>query len=120
MFWLPMFIMQDVCLRFNSRNTISTKWSGIYETSVMPGLFIPVLKESVGISLSNFKVTDKSRHDTDRQVDIKSMMPAIILLVLSVAGIIRTIIIFNALQTVSYLILLFWIIRNMYFLIMSL
>lgn len=119
-FWLPMFIMQDVCLRVNSKNAISTRWSGIYETSVMPALFIPILKESVGISLSKFKVTDKSKQNIKREVDHKSMIPFIILITLSVIGIIRVITIFNSTQTVSYLILLFWIIRNMYFLIMAL
>ena len=58
-FWLPMFLLQDLSLRLNSKNTISTKWSGIYETSVMPHLLIPILKETFGISLSSFKVTDK-------------------------------------------------------------
>ena len=119
-FWLPMFILQDLSLRVNSKNAISTKWSGIYETSVMPALLVPILKESVGISLSSFKVTDKTRHSTDRDSDIKSMLPFIVFIVLSVAGIIRVLYIFNVMQTVSYLILLFWIIRNMYFLIMAL
>ncbi|SCW61572.1 cellulose synthase (UDP-forming) [Ruminococcaceae bacterium YRB3002] len=119
-FWLPMFLMQDVSLRFNSRNTISTKWSGIYETSVMPHLFIPVLKESVGISLSKFKVTDKSRKGATRQRDIRSMIPFLILLGLSVIGIIRIAVIFEPAQTISILILLFWLFRNMYYMIMSL
>ena len=119
-FWLPMFVLQDLSLRVNSKNAISTKWSGIYETSVMPHLFIPILKESVGISLSKFKVTDKSKRSGKRKRDVRSMVPFLILLALSVAGIIRMIIIFEAMQAVSYLILLFWLIRNSYFLIMAL
>lgn len=119
-FWLPMFIMQDLCLRVNSKNSISTKWSGIYETSVMPHLLIPVLKESVGITLAKFKVTDKSGKTAKRHRDIKSMIPFLIFVALSVAGIIRIACIFELTQTVSILILLFWIFRNMYYMIMSL
>ena len=119
-FWLPMFIMQDLNLRVNSKNSISTKWSGIYETGVMAHLFMPVLKESVGISLSSFKVTDKSKQSRNRERDIRSMIPFLILTAVSVLGIIRVLVIFDVTQIVSFLILLFWIIRNMYFLIMSL
>lgn len=60
MYWIPMFAMQEFSLRLISGNRTSTKWSGIYETSVMPHLLIPIVKEMFGISLSVFKVTDKS------------------------------------------------------------
>ena len=119
-FWLPMFVMQDLSLRLSSRNAISTKWSGIYETSVMPHLLIPIIKETLGISLSRFKVTDKSRRDGKRQRDLRSMIPFLILAVLSLAGIVRVLAAFEAMQTVSLLILLFWIVRNLYFLVMAL
>ena len=119
-FWLPMFILQDLALRVTSKNTISTKWSGIHETSVMPHLLIPILKESLGFTLSAFKVTDKSAKSRKRTRDTRSMVPFLILIALSLAGIIRIIVIFEAMQTISLLILLFWIIRNLYFLIMAL
>ena len=119
-FWLPMFILQDLCLRLNSKNTISVKSSGIYETSVMPHLLIPIIKETLGITLSTFKVTDKSGQGGQRKRDIRAMLPFICLIALSVAGIVRVICHFNAMQTISLLILLFWIIRNLYYLVMSL
>lgn len=119
-FWLPMFALQDIGLRLNSKNAISTKWSGIYETSVMPHLLIPTIKEFFGVSTLKFKVTDKSKQSVKRQRDVRSMVPFLILTGLSVAGIIRIICIFSTVQAVGLLILLFWIIRNMYFLIMSL
>ena len=119
-FWLPMFIMQDVNLLVCSKKTISHKWTGIYETGVMPHLLIPILKESVGISLSTFKVTDKSKKETGRGSDVRSMIPFIVLILLSAAGIVRVITIFNSMQAVSLCILLFWIIRNLYYLVLSL
>ena len=119
-FWLPMFILQDLSLRLNSRNTISVKWSGIYETSVMPGLLIPILKESMGISLTTFRVTDKSGTGGKRKRDLRAMLPFICLIALSLAGIVRVLWHFDLMQTVNLLILLFWIVRNLYYLIMSL
>ncbi|MBQ6540480.1 MAG: glycosyltransferase, partial [Oscillospiraceae bacterium] len=118
-FWLPMFVLQDVCLRVTSNKTISQKWSGIYETSVMPHLLIPIIKESMGITMSAFKVTDKSRSGGKRQSDFRSMIPFIVLAALSVIGILRIIAVFDRMQAIGFLILLFWIVRNLYFLILA-
>ena len=119
-FWLPMFVLQDLCLRLNSKNAISTKWSGIYETSVMPHLLIPILKEALGFSLSVFKVTDKSGKAGQRERDRRAMIPFLVLAGLSVAGIVRLLIAVEATQVVGLLILLFWIVRNLYYLVMGL
>ncbi len=119
-YWMPMYIMQDACLRYVSRNAISLKWSGIYETSVMPHLFFPVLKESMGITLSAFKVTDKSGKGPREAADVRTMMPFLVLVLLSLLGIIRVCVIMDAKQAVSMAVLLFWLIRNLYFLIMAL
>ena len=119
-YWLPMFIFQDLALRLISGNLISLKWSGIYETSVMPHLLIPIIKESLGITLKTFKVTDKSGKGGKRKTDTRSMIPFIILIVLSVIGIIRVICIMDAMRMIALFMLLFWIIRNLYYLIMAL
>ena len=118
-YWLPMFILQDTSLRVNSRKKISLKWSGIYETSVMPHLLVPIIKEFLGISLSQFNVTDKSKKSTVRKKDVKAMVPFLMLIGFSAAGIVRLILTFEKGQLVSFLILLFWIVRNIYFLILS-
>lgn len=118
-FWLPMYAAQDINLLTVSRGTISQKWSGIYETSVMPFLLLPIIKESLGISLTSFRVTDKSGAGRTREIDRKAMIPFAVLAALSVAGIVRVFLIFDKMQTVSLLILLFWLLRNLYFLILS-
>lgn len=118
-FWLPLFAVHDICLRVTSKNTISQKWSGIYETSVMPHLLIPIIKESLGITLSTFKVTDKSGKNKKRQSDTKAMIPFFILIALSVVGIVRIITIFEKLQAVGLLILLFRVVRDLYFRILA-
>jgi len=118
-FWLPMFLMQDINLRINSRGKISIKWSGIYETCVMPHLLIPIIKESLGITLSTFKVTDKSRNNQSHRGSFRDMLPFLIFAAFSAAGIIRIICIFDIFQIISFIVLLFWILRNLYYVIMS-
>ena len=120
MYWIPMFAMQEFSLRLISGNRTSTKWSGIYETSVMPHLLIPIVKEMFGISLSVFKVTDKSGAGSQyRKRDLRSMIPFLILIGLSVIGIIRICLSFNGLGSFGLVILLFWVIRNLYLLLMA-
>ncbi|MCR5795342.1 MAG: cellulase family glycosylhydrolase [Solobacterium sp.] len=119
-YWLPMFILQDISLRLISGNAVSTKWSAIYETSVMPHLLLPVIKETLGMTMSTFKVTDKTAGAGKRRRDTKSMTPFTVLIVLSVIGIIRILFMLGGIQTTGLLILLFWLIRNMYCMIMVL
>lgn len=120
LFWLPMFVMQEVCLRAFSKNSISMKWSGIYEISVMPFLLMPVLRETFGGTSKVFAVTDKSKRSAKRKVDRREMVPFLILIGLSVFGIIRSFYVLGSIRAIGVLILLFWLFRNLYFLIMSL
>ena len=120
LFWLPMFIMQDICLRVFSRNAVSLKWSGIYETSVMPHLLVPIIKETFGMTASKFEVTDKSGLYRKNKTSLRVRMPFYILIALSVIGVIRSIYVFSFTHALGIFILLFWLVRNMYFLIMSL
>jgi cellulose synthase (UDP-forming) len=119
-YWAPMFIMQDVCLRVFSHNAVSLKWSGIYETSVMPQLLIPVIKETLGITAKKFEVTDKSKKKGIRKRDRHAMIPFIVLLLLSAAGIVRSIYVLSQIKALGVVVLLFWLIRNAYYLVMSL
>ena len=117
-YWFPMFVFQDVCLRAISGNLVSSEWSGIYETSVMPHLLIPILKETFGLSDSKFLVTDKARRE-NRKADYASMVPFIILIFLSVVGMVRVILLFRFDTILPMVIMLFWLLRNLYFLVMA-
>ena len=119
MYWLPMFVMQDLCLRVFSKNAVSLKWSGIYETSVMPHLLTPIVKEVFGMTASKFEVTDKTGKYKRNKVSLRILLPFYILIALSVIGIIRSLFVFGATKALGIFILLFWLIRNLYFLIMS-
>ena len=119
-YWLPMFIMQDIILRALSNNSVSTKWSGIYETSVMPFLLIPMIKESFGVTLRSFKVTDKSGNRSIKNKDTKSMRPFVILLILHILGFARIIWLLCKVPSVGLITIIFWIVRNTYLIIMAL
>jgi len=120
LFWLPMHLLQMLALRVTSQGKISARWSGIYETSVMPFLLIPIVKEILGISLSKFKVTDKGNLGNRRKVDRKSMVPFAVLLVLTVAGLVHMTYMMVVLEYVGILAVMFWLLRNIYYLSMCL
>ncbi len=117
-FWLPMFVFQELCLRIVSNNLVSGKWSGIYETSVMPHLLIPIIKEAFGINESKFKVTDKTKKEV-RKTEFKWVAPFFALILLSLAGIIRIFSMSKWNELVTAIPVLFWLFRNLYFLIMA-
>lgn len=119
-FWLPMHLMSIWALRITSQGKISARWSGIYETSVMPFLLMPIIKETLGISLSKFKVTQKDKRGIRRQVDKKTVAPFAVLLVLTIAGIIQMSYMVIALGYIEILAVLFWLFRNAYYLVMCL
>ena len=119
-YWLPSFIMSDLCLWAMSHRVISLKWSGIYETCVMPHMLIPILQESLGISLTKFIVTNKNAEDSERKRDVRAMVPFLILIALTLFGIIRTLIGVKVVTFVNTLIILFWLVRNLYFYLMAL
>ena len=119
-FWLPMFICQNITLRAISSRTMTAKWSGIQETAVMPFLFMPILKETFGISLSTFKVTNKDGGRVARKTDIRMLMPFIVLITLSVIAIVRRGYGFIVGHEFGLVVILFWLIRNLYFMLMGL
>ncbi|MCR4590327.1 MAG: cellulase family glycosylhydrolase [Lachnospiraceae bacterium] len=120
LYWFPMFIMQDITLRVFSGNAISLKWSGIYETSVMPYLLIPIIKETFGMTASKFLVTDKSgKGGKKKKTDYRLLAPFLVLIVLSVWGIFRSIYVLSVTRALGIVVLLFWLIRNLYYLVMS-
>lgn len=118
LFWLPMHLMSMWALRFTSHGKISARWSGIYETSVMPFLLMPIVKETLGMTLSKFKVTQKDKRAVRPQADGKTIAPFAVLLALTLAGIVHMSYMVIALGYIEILAVLFWLLRNTYYLTM--
>ena len=120
LFWLPMHLMSMWALRITGHGKISARWSGIYETSVMPFLLLPIIKESLGMTLSKFKVTQKDKRGLHNKVDKKTIAPFAVLLALTLAGIVHMGYMVIALGYIEVIAVLFWLFRNAYYLVMCL
>ena len=119
-FWLPMYISSNISLSMLSRNIRNTKWTSIYENVLFPFMFIPVILETFGISLKKFKVTDKEAKQNKRGQNIVYMIPYIILIILSLIGLIRCIIIMFDSGSFGAIVVVLWLVYNLFQLVMCL
>lgn len=120
LFWLPMYITSSINLKSLSGNIRSTKWTAIYETALFPFLLVPVLLESVGISLKKFKVTHKGQQENQKGKNLVYMLPFLILIVLSVIGIANCIRIMFDSGSLGPAVVLFWLVSNLFTMVMAL
>ena len=120
LFWLPMFISSNISLRMLSKNIRSTKWTSIDETVIFPFMLLPVLFESVGISMKKFKVTKKDGVQNEKGRNFIYTVPFLILIVLSLIGIVRCIMIMLDSGSFGPIVVLFWLVYNLFLLVMSL
>ncbi len=120
LFWLPMYISGNISLRMLSNNIRNTKWTGIYETVLFPFLLLPVLAETFGITLKKFKVTNKELQTGKSSENLIYAVPFLILIILSAIGIFRCVIIMFDSGSFGPIVVMFWLINNFFFLIMSL
>ncbi len=120
LFWLPMYVSSNISLRMLSRNIRSTKWTNIYETVLFPYMLLPVLFETVGISMKKFKVTSKGEQKNEKGKNFLYSIPFLLLIVLSIWGIIRCVFIMLDSGSFGPIVVLFWLINNLFLLVMSL
>ncbi len=117
LFWLPSFLAFNIAMKNVSRGKSSTKWSRIYDMVMTPFLFFPMFKETIGKSLKEFQVTDKSKKA--KRTTKNYTKPFTILLILSIIGLIHCIYLFIANHNISLIIIIYWIILNILNLIMA-
>lgn len=119
-FWLPMYLFSDAALKKLSNNIRSTKWTNVYETILFPSLLPVVILETFGISQRKFAVTRKDgKAEDDRYYQMKKIIPHSIFAILSIIGIINCIKMTFESGSPAYSVLLFWLIVNLYNIIMS-
>lgn len=119
-FWLPMFVSSNISLRMLSGNIRTTKWTSIYETVLFPYMLLPVLFESVGISMKKFKVTGKGTQKNEKGKNLLFTVPFLLLILLSLIGIVRCVIIMLDSGSFGSIVVLFWLVYNLFLLVMSL
>lgn len=118
LFWFPMYWFSNQTLRMLSKGIRTTKWTSIYNTILFPYLFIPVIVETLGIRKRKFSVTSKTRSSNTR-FNLIWTLPHIILLILTVIGAYNMINRIFLENTLTYLVVLYWLLVNMYNLLMS-
>lgn len=119
LFWLPMYITSNISLKMLSRNIRTTKWTSIYETVMFPYLLIPVILETFGVTMKTFKVTDKGQAENERGKNMPYLIPFLLLVILSVIGIINCLRIMLMSGSMGPIVVLFWLIANLFTLVMS-
>ena len=120
LFWLPMYVTSNISLSRLSNNIRNTKWTSIYEYALFPYMLVPVVLETFGISLKKFKVTNKSNDGSKRKKgeSLIYQIPVFILIVLSIIGIINCIRIMFDSGSMGPIVVLFWLIVNLYNMVM--
>ena len=119
LFWLPMYISGNICMRRFSRNIRTTKWTDIYETTLAPWLLPTVLAASIGKTETIFRVTDKST-DRENNSAFRYTLPYLVGIALCIIGIVRLVGLSGREQTFTYCVILFWLFLNLYFMVMAL
>jgi len=116
--WLPSYIIYNKALRVISGNIRNTRWSNIIDTILFPYLIIPVIAETFGMHMKKFAVTPKT-NTTAKNSAIKYAIPHIILAVFSAIGIIISVYHLFAGKSLGTVIIIYWLVFNLYMLINS-
>jgi len=86
--WGPQFLFYSLATRCLSSDTRNQRWNQIIDTILAPFLIIPVFLETIGVKQLKFIVTDKSGKKKQTS-DFGYILPQLVMLGLSVAGLIR-------------------------------
>lgn len=111
-FWLPAFLSNRAAMLYLGTNIRSARWSQIIDTILAPYLIWPVLLESAGIRQRTFKVTDKKKR-RERTASFWYLIPHGVLIVLTVAAILRFIRGKYGMALVYSSVILFWLGYNL-------
>lgn len=118
-FWLPMYIFNSISLKKLSRNIRNTKWTNVYETVLFPSLLPSIILETLFISKNKFSVTRKDKVEDDKWYNIRLAIPHIILCILLVMALFNSIRLMFESNSISTIMVIFWLILNLYTVIMS-
>lgn len=120
LFWLPMYILQARTLKKLSSNIRNTRWTNVYETILFPSLMTAVILETFGIKNKKFSVTRKDGvKENLRWYQIKHGVPHLVLAFLCFIGILNCVRYMFATGSAVYLVIVFWLMSNLYNLLMS-
>lgn len=116
--WAPYFILFTVAMSYASGEVRNSRLSNVYETIMFPYLIIPIFLETIGFKKKKFAVTKKDNSRLENNT-FKYAIPHFAIAILSVATLVKCIV--AAVNTASpyYVMIIFWIIYNLYAIVMS-
>lgn len=120
-FWVPTHMLTSYVIKKHSNNVRNTRWTNIYETIIFNALMPAVILETLCISKNKFVVTKKNRSESsDRYYRIWQSLPYFIYVALSLIGIYHMVVYTFVYESASYIVVLVWLLANLFNLIMSL
>lgn len=111
-FWLPAYFFYSMSMRYLSSNIRNQRWSQVIDTILAPYLIFPVILETLHIHQRKFKVTNKKK-DNSRKQNFYYAIPHIILLILSIAAIVRFVWGKYGWALIYSSIIIFWLVYNL-------
>ena len=117
--YIPMYLLNVRSVYYVSGGSRDDKWNNITMMALCPYLIIPILKKCVGIRENKFWITNKDRSQINTK-NTKLMVPHIIMLILCCVGIVCMICRIAQGEWIKYILVLFWTIRSIYDLMLSL
>ncbi len=120
--WLPSFIASILAMRLFSHKNRSWGWAHIYEMSLGPALAWAALLEIFSFGSKKFAVTPKGVSHSKTHFALKLALPHLVLFALSAASLVLIglrLDTADAYMTVVYGINAFWILYNLYAIIVS-
>ena len=116
--WVPYYVFYTAAMRYVSGNIRNSRLSNVYDTIMYPYLIIPIILETIGIKKKKFAVTKKDNSLVKKNT-LKYAIPHIIAAVFSVLALIRCIVIAINTSSPYYMVVIFWLIYNLYGICMS-
>lgn len=121
LFWGPMYAFNTWALKSNSNNIRNVRWTNVYDTILFPSLFFPVILERLGITMKKFNVTKKDgEKKTSKAYQYKCAFPLAVFWLLTAIGVGKTIYMMFMSGEIGGIIILFWLLVNLYNLTMGL
>lgn len=113
-FWLPSYFCYSMSMRYLSGNIRNQRWNQIIDTIFMPYLIVPVFLETLHIHERKFKVTNKNKDATRKwMTTLLYALPHLILIILSLAAIIRFVSGKYGMALFYGSIIIFWLVYNL-------
>lgn len=117
-FWLPCFVLFSNSPLFDRSRIRTKRISNVIDTILFPYMIIPIFLETIGVSQRKFNVTKKDGVVSSNS-DIRLSIPYFILLAMSILALLLCVVNSIRYQTFGFVIVGYWLLVNVYYLIMA-